>query len=112
MFVLLWRLRLLYIYQILEEPRCMEKKTGGHNSKTLRIEFDLTILLSSLSQKQFPTLVIVGTDDIFTPSTTSLEIVNRIPAAWLVQIRDSGHGLQYHYPDQFSKVVSTFLDIV
>lgn len=65
--------------------------------------------LSNITQ---PTLVIVGTDDIFTPAANSLVIVNKIPAAWLVQIRDSGHGLMYQYPDQFSKVVSTFLEIV
>jgi pimeloyl-ACP methyl ester carboxylesterase len=65
--------------------------------------------ISSITQ---PTLVIVGTDDLFTPAANSLMIVNKIPAAGLVQIRDSGHGLMYQYPDQFSKVVSTFLEIV
>jgi pimeloyl-ACP methyl ester carboxylesterase len=27
----------------------------------------------------------------------------------LIQIRDSGHGLMYQFPDKFTKVVSTFL---
>jgi pimeloyl-ACP methyl ester carboxylesterase len=56
-----------------------------------------------------PTLVIVGTDDIWTPAANSLMIAKKVPAAWLVQIRDSGHGLMYQYPDKFTKVVSTIL---
>jgi pimeloyl-ACP methyl ester carboxylesterase len=67
---------------------------------------------NSLSNITQPTLVIVGTDDIWTPTANSLMIVERIPAAWLVQIRDAGHGLMYQYPDKFSKVISTFLQAV
>jgi pimeloyl-ACP methyl ester carboxylesterase len=65
--------------------------------------------LSNITQ---PTLVIVGTDDIWTPSANSLMIAERIPGSWLVQIEDAGHGLMYQYPDKFSKVVSTFLQTV
>jgi pimeloyl-ACP methyl ester carboxylesterase len=63
--------------------------------------------LSSITQ---PTLVIVGTKDIFTPAGNSLMIVDKIPAAWLVQIKDAGHGLINQYPDQFNRIVSTFLE--
>jgi pimeloyl-ACP methyl ester carboxylesterase len=55
-----------------------------------------------------PTLVIVGTEDIFTPAGNSLMIVGKIPPAWLVQIRDAGHGLMNEYPDQFNRIISTF----
>jgi pimeloyl-ACP methyl ester carboxylesterase len=65
--------------------------------------------LSNITQ---PTLVIVGTDDIWTPAANSLLIAERIPGSWLVQIEDAGHGLMYQYPDKFSKVVSTFLQTV
>jgi pimeloyl-ACP methyl ester carboxylesterase len=65
--------------------------------------------LSNITQ---PTLVIVGTDDIWTPAANSLMIAERIPGSWLVQIKDTGHGLMYQYPDKFSKVVSTFLQTV
>jgi pimeloyl-ACP methyl ester carboxylesterase len=58
-----------------------------------------------------PTLIIVGTDDIWTPAANSLMIAEKVPAAWLIQIRDSGHGLMYQYPDKFTKVVSTFLQV-
>ena len=64
--------------------------------------------LSNITQ---PTLVIVGTDDIWTPAANSLMIAERIPGAWLVQIKDAGHGLMYQYPDKFSNVISTFLQV-
>jgi pimeloyl-ACP methyl ester carboxylesterase len=65
--------------------------------------------LSNITQ---PTLVIVGTEDIFTPAANSLMIVDKIPSAWLVQIRDAGHGLMNQYPNQFNRMVSTFLETV
>jgi len=46
------------------------------------------------------------------PAGNSLMIVDKIPAAWLVQIRDEGHGLMNQYPDQFNKIVLPFLEIV
>jgi pimeloyl-ACP methyl ester carboxylesterase len=36
-------------------------------------------------------------------------IAEKIPAAWLVQIRDAGHGLMYQYPDKINRIVTTFL---
>jgi pimeloyl-ACP methyl ester carboxylesterase len=56
-----------------------------------------------------PTLVIVGTDDVLTPPADSLVITEQIPGAWLVQIKGAGHGLMYQYPEQFNKVLQTFL---
>ena len=57
-----------------------------------------------------PTLVIVGTDDVFTPPKNSLNIIDKIPGAWLVQIRNAGHGLMYQYPHLFDKAVMMFLN--
>ena len=56
-----------------------------------------------------PTLVIVGTEDIAVPTANSLKITEQIPGAWLVQIKGAGHGLMYQYPEQFNKVLQTFL---
>jgi pimeloyl-ACP methyl ester carboxylesterase len=64
-------------------------------------------VLSRITQ---PTLIIVGTEDAFTPALNSLMLVERIPSSWLVQIRDAGHGLMYQYPDEFNRVLMTFLD--
>jgi hypothetical protein len=36
-------------------------------------------------------------------------IVDKIPSAWLVQVRNAGHGLMNQYPDKFNMIVSTFL---
>ena len=50
---------------------------------------------NALSNVTQTTLVLVGTEDIWTPAANSLMIAEKVPAAWLIQIRDSGHGLMY-----------------
>ena len=57
-----------------------------------------------------PTLVITGTDDNFyQPHVNSLKIVEKIPGAWLVQIKDAGHAVMDQYPAEISKILNTFL---
>jgi len=46
-----------------------------------------------LSSMNNSTLVIVGTDDIVRPPANSLMLAQKIPGAWLVQIKGGGHGL-------------------
>jgi len=65
--------------------------------------------LSSISKS---TLVIVGTDDVIVPPAYSLPLVEKIPGAWLVQIKGGGHGLMYQYPEKLSTIILTFLEIV
>jgi pimeloyl-ACP methyl ester carboxylesterase len=71
--------------------------------------FNWTGTCSKLKNITQPTLVIVGTDDVVTLPANSLLITERIPGAWLVQIKGAGHGLMYQYPEQFNKVLQTFL---
>jgi pimeloyl-ACP methyl ester carboxylesterase len=61
--------------------------------------------LSSITQ---PTLVIVGTDD--DPAPDSLTLAEGIPGSWLIRIRDAGHGLMYQHPDEFNRILMTFLE--
>ena len=57
-----------------------------------------------------PTLVITGTDDNFyQPHVNSLKIAEKIPGAWLVQIKDAGHAVPDQYPEEISKILQTFL---
>jgi pimeloyl-ACP methyl ester carboxylesterase len=59
-----------------------------------------------------PTLVIVGTQDAASnPVHNSLVLAERIPGAWLVQIHGGGHGALWQYPDEFNRVLQTFLPI-
>src|SRR5215218_3499028 len=56
------------------------------------------------------TLVITGTDDNFyQPHVNSLKIVEKIPGAWLVQIKDASHAVPDQYPVEISKIMNTFL---
>lgn len=56
-----------------------------------------------------PTLVVVGTDDVFTPPRNSLLITEKINGSSLVQIRGGGHGLMFQFPETLSKILQTFL---
>jgi pimeloyl-ACP methyl ester carboxylesterase len=56
-----------------------------------------------------PTLVIAGTEDVAVPAANSLILAQKIPGAWLVQIKGAGHGLMYQYPEKLSSVLQTFL---
>lgn len=92
-----------------------------------KLKFKETVSLSSLQRQieagytwkgscdrlghiKAPTLVIVGSNDIVTPPTNSLILSQKIPGAWLVQVKGGGHGLIYQYPDEFSRIVLTFLE--
>lgn len=65
---------------------------------------------TELSKISRPVLIITGTEDVAVPAANSLMLVQNIPDAWLVQIRDAGHGLIYQYPDEFSRIISTFMN--
>lgn len=57
-----------------------------------------------------PTLVITGTDDnAYIPHANSLILAEKIPSAWLVQIKDAGHAVMSQYPDEINKILQTFL---
>lgn len=56
-----------------------------------------------------PTLVVVGTDDFFTPSSNSLLIAEKINGSRLVQIPGGGHGVMFQYPETFNSILKTFL---
>ena len=63
-----------------------------------------------LAKLDKPTLVITGTDDNFyQPHVNSLKIAEKIPGAWLVQIKDAGHAVPDQYPVEISKILNTFL---
>ena len=55
-------------------------------------------------------MVITGTDDdTYQPYVNSLKIVEKIPGAWLAQIKEAGHAVMNQYPDEISKILNTFL---
>ena len=57
-----------------------------------------------------PTLVIAGTDDnLYVNHVNSLKIVEKIPGAWLVQIKNAGRAVMDQYPAEIGKILNTFL---
>ena len=68
-----------------------------------------TGVCDQLQHISIPTLIITGAEDIAIPAANSLILAQKIPSAWLVQIKGAGHGLMYQYPEKFSEIVKTFL---
>ena len=63
-----------------------------------------------LAKLDKPTLVITGTDDNFyQPHVNSLKIAEKIPGAWLVQIKNAGHAIVNQYPAEVGNIMNTFL---
>jgi pimeloyl-ACP methyl ester carboxylesterase len=57
-----------------------------------------------------PTLVITGADDNdYMPHGNSLKIAEKIPGAWLVQIKNASHAVISQYPEEMGKIMNTFL---
>jgi pimeloyl-ACP methyl ester carboxylesterase len=55
-------------------------------------------------------LVITGTDDNgYQPHVNSLKIVEKIPGAWLVQVKNAGHAIMDQYPAEVVEILNTFL---
>jgi len=61
-----------------------------------------------LSNITKPTLVIVGADD--DAASDSLTLAEKIPGSWFIRIGTAGHGLMYQHPEEFNKLVLTFLE--
>jgi pimeloyl-ACP methyl ester carboxylesterase len=69
-----------------------------------------TGVCNQLQNISIPTLITTGTEDVAVPAANSFILVQKIPGAWLVQIKGAGRGLMYQYPEQFSEIVKTFLE--
>jgi pimeloyl-ACP methyl ester carboxylesterase len=104
-----WRTKYPNYYQNLPTT------TETVSNKTLDLQTEAIInwagTCNRLNNITQPTLVIVGTDDILTVPANSLLITENIPGAWLVQMKGGGHGLMLQYPEKFSNVVLTFLEL-
>ena len=68
-------------------------------------------ICNKLSTITKPTLIITGSEDIASPPANSIMISEKIPGAWLVQIKGGGHGLMFQYPQQFVSILETFFSV-
>jgi pimeloyl-ACP methyl ester carboxylesterase len=63
-----------------------------------------------LAKLDKPTLVMTGADDNdYVPHGNSLKIAEKIPGAWLVQIKNASHAVINQYPEEVDKIMNTFL---
>jgi pimeloyl-ACP methyl ester carboxylesterase len=68
-----------------------------------------TGVCDQLQHISIATLIITGAEDVAVPAANSLILVQKIPGAWLVQLKGAGHGLMFQYPEKFSEILKTFL---
>jgi pimeloyl-ACP methyl ester carboxylesterase len=66
-------------------------------------------LTEQLHRIECPTLVVAAEDD-YTPMEAKMPLVNGIKQAELVVIENSRHGTPVDQPEEFNKVLSTFLE--
>lgn len=72
--------------------------------------YQLEWCFDQLTEIAKPTLIITETDDNFyAPHENSLIIAEKIPGAWLIQIKNAGHAVMDQYPDEINKILNTFL---
>lgn len=65
---------------------------------------------SRLGEIKQPTLLITGTEDVIPPPINSFIIGEKIPGAWVAQIKGGGHGAMFQYPEEFLRIVLLFLE--
>jgi len=90
-------------------PKSSEQTTTNTLNKQTEAITNWTGTCNLLGNITQPTMVLVGTDDVLTTPANSILIAEKIPAAWLIQIRGGGHAMMMQYPEKFSNIVDTFL---
>ena len=90
-------------------PKSSEQTTINTLNKQTEAITNWTGTCNRLGNITQPTMVLVGTDDVLTSPANSILITEKIPGAWLIQIRGGGHAMMMQYPEKFSNIVETFL---
>ena len=90
-------------------PKSSEQTTINTLNKQTEAITNWTGTCNRLGNITQPTMVLVGTDDVLTIPANSILITEKIPGAWLIQIRGGGHAMMMQYPEKFSNIVDTFL---
>ncbi|HEX6282524.1 MAG TPA: alpha/beta hydrolase [Nitrososphaera sp.] len=96
-----------YIQEVFSAATPVPEENIQHQAQTTYNWQGACDRLSSITK---PSLVITGTDDIVRPPANSIMLAEKIPGAWLVQIRGGGHGIMWQVPNEFSAIVQTFLE--
>jgi len=91
-------------------PFPKERSSVENVNRQARAMFEWQGSYSRLGQIKQPTLLIAGTEDVIPPPINSFIIGEKIPGAWVAQIKGGGHGAIYQHPEEFLKIVLMFLE--
>jgi pimeloyl-ACP methyl ester carboxylesterase len=83
--------------------------TDRHN---LRGEFAPLLAPAALGQLGFPTLFIVGQQDVLFPPAAVRGVQREVPGSFFVEVSDSGHSAYFEQPQAFNDAILTFLQAV
>jgi len=98
----------VYVQKVFSAATPVPQENIQHQAETTHNWKGTCDRLSSITK---PTLVVTGADDIVRPPANSIMLVEKIPGAWLVQIRGGGQYVMFQYPEQFTAVLETFLSV-
>src|SRR6476659_4821449 len=66
---------------------------------------------SQLREIRVPVLIATGTEDIVSPASNALKLVNAIPGAWLARFPHGGHAFVAQYPVTLADLINSFLAV-
>lgn len=99
-----------------ELVQAFRERLGAMDKASIRYAVDAVIFSRSdvrprLSGIRCPTLVIVGQDDVATPTSRADDITSRVPGARQVSIPDAGHLSAWEQPGAVNAALLPFLDL-
>ncbi|NQV12765.1 MAG: alpha/beta hydrolase [Parcubacteria group bacterium] len=90
-------------------PEVKEEATAENIARQAQAMEEWVSTYDRLPQIKQETLFIAGSQDIIPPPRNSFVMAEQIPASSVIQIKSSGHGLIFQYPEKFVDTVRYFL---
>jgi pimeloyl-ACP methyl ester carboxylesterase len=88
----------------------MHRQPAAGASAALRVRADHRDYMPILSAIDIPTLIVVGSEDQFTPIADAVLMHQTIPHSTLIVIEGSGHMSNLEQPNTFNDALQKFLD--
>jgi pimeloyl-ACP methyl ester carboxylesterase len=87
-----------------------DRPTGEEIKKQFEAWMSWQGTFDRLPQIQNMTLLISGASDVNTPWQNTPLIFDRLPNAWMIMIKDGGHGVMFQQPYQMANIINGFLE--
>ncbi len=111
----LWRRKVKIMFPInwLKERPYILRLSVKFNREVMKLQINALEKWQGVEERlkniKVSTLLIVGQEDIVTPPSNALFILQQIKGAWLVQFANCGHGLIKQEPSDVARIIKIFL---